>query len=120
MSSERSKRTLKSFDYRVYSETGKKVAKEKRELKKITKDFENLANMANEQLIDEEKKTCLKINRCFDEYDLDILFDIEEVEKGILEMKFVLENYESIHVELKSELNVDYEGMYEVMGRRLG
>ena len=34
-------------------------------------------------------------------------------------MKMVLENYESIHVELKRELNVDYEGMYGGYGEKV-
>ena len=55
----------------MYSETGRKVAKEKRELKKITENLKNLAVMAPEQIIEEEKK-CLKIDRFVDEYDGDI------------------------------------------------
>ena len=68
--------------------------------------------MAAEKIINEEKKVCLKNNRFIDEYDFELLFDIEDVEKGISEFKILIEKYEEIHVELKRELDDQYDVMF--------
>ena len=110
MSSDRPKRAFR-LDYRIYSETGKKVAKEKREFERLTENFRNLA-MAGEKIGDEEKQLSFKITRFFDEYELDTLFDIGDIELGITELKKLIESYEEIHIELKRELDNEYENTY--------
>ena len=47
MSSGRGRRVTGRLDYKVYSETGKKVRKEQKELDRITQGFENLSVMAS-------------------------------------------------------------------------
>ena len=71
------------------------------ELEKISEKFKQLSIMANEKIIDEETKVCLKIDRFIDENDFEFLFDIEEIEISICEFKTLIEKYEEIHVELK-------------------
>ena len=73
MSSEKSRRVKQRLDYKLYSETGKTVIKETKELKRIEKGFKNLSVMATHKIVDEEKKVCLKIDRFRDEYELEMI-----------------------------------------------
>ena len=41
-----------------------------------------------------------------------MLFDIDDIESGIKESKKLLESYEEIRLELKRELNDEYEETY--------
>ena len=68
--------------------------------------------MATHKIVDEEKKFCLKTDRFRDEYELEVLFDIDYIESSIKESKKLLESYEEIHLELKRELNDEYEETY--------
>ena len=49
-------------------------------------------------MIIDERKKCLKIDRFFDEYEPEIIFGIEDIEKGILDINNLLGNYEGIRV----------------------
>ena len=109
MSRDKPCRSFDRLDYKEYHKTGKKVIKESKELNRISEKFKKIAIMAAEKIIDEEKKLRLKIDRFLDEYDFELLFDIEDIEKGISEFKILIENYEGIHVELKRELNDEYD-----------
>ena len=113
MSSEKTRRVKQRLDYKLYSETGRKVIKETKELKRIEEGFKNLSVMATHKIVDEEKKVCLKIDRFIDEYELEVLFDIDDIEAGIKDSKKLLESYEEIHLELKRELNDEYEETYK-------
>ena len=55
-----------------------------------------------------KKKGCLKIDRFRDEYELKVLFDIDDIESGIKESKKLLESYEEIHLELNDEYEETY------------
>ena len=110
--SRKSLRNIERIDYKIYSETGKKVAKERRELIRIERGFENLSKMSVDKLIDEETKVRYKFQRFLLEYQFDILFDIEDIEKGILEIKTIIESFEGIHIELNRELDTKYLEKY--------
>ena len=112
MSKERPGRSFDRLDYKVYHKTGKRVVRQSKELDRISENYKKFSIMAAEKIIDEEKKVCLKINRFIDEYDFELLFDIEDVEKGISEFKILIEKYEEIHVELKRELDDQYDVMF--------
>ena len=111
MSSSSTKRVLERFDYRVYSKTGRKVAKECRQLKRVTEGFTNISNMDAEKIVLDEKKLCLKIKRFFDENNIETLVYSEDIELGISELRVLVENYEAVHVELKQELE-NYDDQY--------
>ena len=103
---DRQTRAVERFDYKVYNDTGRKVLKETRD--------KNLVEMAtHEKTIDDEKKLCLKIERFLDEYVFEILFEVEEIEKGIVVLRKLVESYEGLHVELKRGLGGAYDASYE-------
>ena len=100
------------FDYKIYNATGRKVAKENRALEKMSGNFRNLATIEIEKLDFEDKRVGLKITRFTEEYDFDLLFDVEDIKAGIAEFKKLIDIYEEIHVELKRQLKDDYEKSY--------
>ena len=100
--SERPKRAIHRFDYKVYSKTGKKVLKGA---------WEKLSGIAN--VIDDEMKIICKINRFMKEYGLELLFDIEDIDEGIKELRTLIEKYESVHVALKREFANEYAETYK-------
>ena len=61
-------------------------------------DRRNLSIM--DQIVDSELKIVNKFKRFFDEYELDVLFDVEDVEVGIAELKELTNEYEDIHSQL--------------------
>ena len=61
-------------------------------------DRRNLSKM--DQIVDSELKIVNKFKRFFDEYELDVLFDVEDVEVGIAELKELTNEYEDIHSQL--------------------
>ena len=98
-------------DYRILANSGRRITKETTTLEKIESSYQNLSlssNMALQNLIDDEKRICLKIERYFKEFTFDLMFDIEDIEKGISEFRELIENFEEIHVGLKRELEDDY------------
>ena len=112
MSKSRNLRDLERFDYKIYSNTGKKIAKEYRALENIENKFQVLSTMSTANLCDEEEKVCLKIKRFIEEYNLDLLFDIQDIENAIFEFKKLIESYEEVHIELKRELGDQHETQY--------
>ena len=46
-------RATRTIDYKLYSETGRKVIKESKELERIIEGFKNLSVMASHKLIGE-------------------------------------------------------------------
>jgi len=111
--SRQSDRIKQQLNYKVLHSEGKKVAKENRDLQKITKDFENLSKMALANLVNDEKKTSRKFTRFLDEYsDLSDLFDITDIERAIIERKGLIDQFEEDHVELEKELGEKYEEQY--------
>ena len=49
--------------------------------------------MASRKLLDEERKVCLEFDRFIDEYEFELLFDVEDIEAAIVECRKLLESY---------------------------
>ena len=113
MSSESNRRKKGRLDYKEYSETGRKVQKERKELEKITQGFKDLSEMAALKLKEKELKLCSKLSRFIENNDIEVLCDIESLEAAVVECKKLQESYDNIHVELKSELDEEYEESYK-------
>ena len=96
--SERSLRSTKKFDYKVFSETGEKVFKETRK---------GLQKMGT--LIDDELKITCKFKRFMSENSMELLYDISDIESAIQDLRNLLESYEEIHIRLKRELGDEYD-----------
>ena len=75
--------------------------------------------MATAKRVDKETKVSFKFSRFVDEYDFDILFDIEDIEAGIIEIKKLIDSFEGIHVELKRELGDRYQETYPNFAEKL-
>ena len=60
--------------------------------------------MEGNKLEDEERKMSLEIIRFWDEYDLEELFDIDDIKESIDELKNVVKKFENIHVEIRTTL----------------
>ena len=90
MSNERSRENGR-LDYKLLSKTGRRVqlmnVNENKRLERITESFKSLSVLTTNKLVDDEKKVCLKIDRFIDEYEFKLLFDIEDIEAGIAELK---------------------------------
>ena len=101
--SDRPQRNIPKFCYKEYNRTGEKLLKGSME--KISEEY-----------IDEEIKIFRKLLIFFNEYELSLLFDIEDVESGIKEIKDLTEVYDDIHVKLKRSLgDTQYEDQYSVL-----
>ena len=83
----------------------------KQEKKVLKGKWEKLSEMAN--VIDEEMRIICKINRFMKEYGLELLFDIDDIDEGIKELRMLIEKYESVHVALKRELKNEYAETYK-------
>ena len=117
--SRKSSRITERFDYKVYSEKGRKIPKESRDLERVRKGFESFAKMVSQELIDSEEKLNFKFSRLIEEYELDLLFDISEIEAGISEIREAVDKYEDIQVELKRELGERYNETYPNISEKL-
>ena len=90
-------RPRQHLDYKVLHNFGTKTTKRVLpNLPSLTMDFQ--------KLVEDEKKAGLRIDRYVEEYELDLLFDIEEIEEGVRNFKELLEDYEALHIELEREL----------------
>ena len=113
MSSESNRRKKGRLDYKEYSETGRKVQKERKELEKITQGFKDLSEMAALKLKEKELKLCSKLARFVEDNEIEVLCDIESLEAAVIECKKLHESYDNIHIELRSELDEEYEESYK-------
>ena len=113
MSSGRGRRVTGRLDYMVYSETGIKLRKEQKELDRIMQGFENLSVMASRKLIEKDTKVCSALDRFVESNTFEVLCDTESVEAAVSECKKLYESYENIHIELKSELEEEYEETFK-------
>ena len=78
----RLERSQKGFDYKVFSESGKTVVKETKQLEIIKENYEKLSVMAG------KKETInLKIERFLEGYDLEALAHVDDIEKTSLNLK---------------------------------
>ncbi len=70
--------------------------------------------------MDEETKISYKFNRFLEEYDLDFMFEIEEYETAIAEIKGAVDRFEDIHIRLKRDMGEkDYSDKYPKFSDRL-
>ena len=81
--SERSRRDIQRFDYKVYNKTGKKVCKA------ASNEFVIMGD-----LIEEELKVSCKINRVLNEFELELFYDIENIRKYSKVMKMFTSCFE--------------------------
>ena len=100
MSSKRSTRIKDQIDYKIYNDTGKKVIKS------------NKKNYSVMEGVQNEMKLVCKIKRFTNDFSLELLFDISDIEEGLKEIRNLSEQYENVHVELKIELGESYADKY--------
>ena len=89
-------RKLSRSDYKVYNDEGIKVPLT---ISKVSVMDQNLAS---------EEKLRLKIKRYFNENDIDLLFDISDIEDAISDIRSLANCFEDVHVALRRELNDQY------------
>ena len=102
----RSLRTRERFDYEIFSKKGVKIPKGK-----------NIGIMST--LIDEEIKLVCKIKRFMTEYELSLLFELDDIETAIVELRVLLEGYQEVHMKLVRELKESYSEAYQNFDRRI-
>ena len=98
--SSRSLRDLDRIDYKIFSTEGVRVVKGPR----------NTGKMSGTQ--DSEKKISNKIRRFFGENVLADLFDIEEIEGSVGQLRELSDSYEDLHIKLNREFGTAYKTMY--------
>ena len=93
-------RNIQRFDYKRYNSEGIKVPK-------IV--FSEMAS----PLVDNEEKLRRKIYRHIRENDMDLLFDVSDLEEAISGMRSLVNSFEDVHVSLRRELGSDqYDESY--------
>ena len=86
-------RDTSRIDYDIYHKKGLKVLKDSGKID---------VKMAN--LVDEELKIVKKFSRFFNEYEVSILYEVQDIEIGIKELKVLADSYEDVHVQLNREI----------------
>ena len=107
-----SSRNTTRIDYKIYYRTGKKVLKESAKLEELANKLEKDLVMVENRLIDDEKKIGLKIVGFWDEYELDDLYGVDDINDSITELKNLKSGFENIHVDLKRELGEGWSPTY--------
>ena len=102
--SERPTRNISRFDFRTYHRTGQKITKNNTKFDHIVERLNRDYIMEGNKLKDEERKMSLEIIRFWDEYDLEELFDIDDIKESIDELKNLVKKFENIHVEIRTTL----------------
>ena len=71
---------------------------------------------SSEIQIDEEIKIFRKLLLFFNEYEINLLYDVEDFESGIKEIKELTEIYNDTHIKLRRSLGeTQYEDQYSVL-----
>ena len=83
--SRRSSRSVKRFDYKEFNSRGIKVPIVQEGMS------EDIDLSTMDILVDEETKLSYKLRRLLEEYDLQFLFSVTEVETAIFEMREAVE-----------------------------
>ena len=96
------------FDYRVYNQSGKKVAKDNAQINRIVEKLDKDSIMERNKLIDEERKINLEVSRFWKEYELDQLYEVDDIKECINELKNLVKRFENVHVDLKRELEMTH------------
>ena len=65
-----------------------------------------------EEIVDEEIKIVLKINRFLKENELSELLDVEELDDSVQDLKNLQQDYEEVHVKLQRQFGDEYSQKY--------
>ena len=84
------------FDYKIYNVKGDKVPLT---VPKVS---------VMDQNLESEEKLRVKIKRYLIENDIDLLFDVSDIEDAISEIRSLANSFEDVHVALRRELNDQY------------
>ena len=111
--SNRPTRNISRFDYKEYHRTGQKITKNTTKFDHIVEKLNRDYIMARNKLKDDERKISLEIIRFWDEYNLEELFDVDDIKESIDELKNLVKKFENIHVELRTTLEEEeYNEIY--------
>ena len=101
MYSGRTRSSKVDIDFKIYGTKGDKVKKQRKTLSKIMADN-----------IELELRLVCRLDRFMVENELDMLYDVEEIEEAIKELHKIVEGYEEIHIKLKGELKDTHTETY--------
>ena len=93
------RRSKKRIDYKKLHETGEKVFLEIPSMSE--------SHQGGSMTAEFESKVVCKIDRFLEESDLNLFFDVEEIQIAIEKCRNILQEYEDVHVELKNELGTE-------------
>ena len=111
MSKERPQRKVNRIDYKISNRTGKKVLKENKKLEEVSEKLDKI--MSREQLVSDEAKLCLKIERFVKDNEIELFFDVTEIDEALSTFTTMIENFEHYHVELRHHLEEqEYKDAY--------
>ena len=111
MSKKRSQRKIDRIDYKELDRTGKRVLKETKRLEEVSIKLDNI--MSREQLVSDEAKLCLKIERFVKDNEIGLFFDVAEIDEALSIFTPMIENFEHYHVELRQQLDEqEYKDLY--------
>ena len=92
MSKKRSQRKIDRIDYKELDRTGKRVLKENKRLEEVSIKLDNI--MSREQLVSDEAKLCLKIERFVKDNEIGLFFDVAEIDEALSTFTPMTENFE--------------------------
>ena len=93
------RRSKKRIDYKKLHETGEKVFLEIPSMSE--------SHQGGSMTAEFESKVVCKIDRFLEESDLNLFYDVEEIQIAIEKCRNILQEYEDVHVELKNELGTE-------------
>ena len=108
-----SKRNISRFDYNKYHQTGQKSSKLDEQYKKLADSLDKDSIMERTQLVDEDHAIVLEVEVFLEEYELEDLYGIEDIEKCISELKQLKKRFEEVHVKLRRILGEEHERLYQ-------
>ena len=101
-------REVARFDYKVFNDKGVKVPLS---VPKVTNmDQPKVSNL--DQFSDSEEKLKMKIKRHINENEVDLLFDVSDIEDAISDIRSLTNSFEDVHVALRRELKDQYKEKY--------
>ena len=108
----RTDRNISRVDYKVFHQIGQKGSKHDAQYKKLAKSLDKDSIMGKTQLVDGNSMIVLEIKGFMEEYELEELYGIVDVEKCISELKQLKKRLEDMHVNLRRVLGEEYEELY--------
>ena len=110
----RSSRNTPRIDYKIFHQTGQKVSTIEAEYNRLAEWLDKDSIMEKNQLVDDDNVISLEIVGFMEEYELDDLYGVEDIEKCILELKQSKKRFEEVHVKLKRVLeDAEHDILYE-------